>query len=52
VVDGFFEYTVGMLVVALNGNWQRLGDLAAKTVVVRAPNRSWNGAQARAAHPT
>jgi uncharacterized RDD family membrane protein YckC len=35
-VDGFFNYMVGILIVALTENWQRVGDLAARTVVVRA----------------
>jgi uncharacterized RDD family membrane protein YckC len=34
VVDGFFNFLVGALLVALTENWQRLGDLAARTVVV------------------
>ncbi len=33
-VDGFFNFLVGALLVALTENWQRLGDLAARTVVV------------------
>jgi uncharacterized RDD family membrane protein YckC len=35
-VDGFFNYMVGILIVALTENWQRVGDLAARTVVVMA----------------
>jgi uncharacterized RDD family membrane protein YckC len=35
VVDGFFNFLIGLLLVALTENWQRLGDLAARTVVVR-----------------
>jgi uncharacterized RDD family membrane protein YckC len=35
-VDGFFNYMVGILIVALTENWQRVGDLAARTLVVRA----------------
>jgi len=34
VVDGFFNFMVGVLLVALTENWQRVGDLAARTVVV------------------
>lgn len=37
-VDGFFNFMVGILLVALTENWQRLGDLAARTVVVRVPS--------------
>jgi uncharacterized RDD family membrane protein YckC len=44
-IDGFFNYMVGILIVALTENWQRVGDLAARTVVVmsgeirpRSPN--------------
>lgn len=33
-VDGFFNFLVGALLVALTDNWQRLGDLAARTIVV------------------
>jgi uncharacterized RDD family membrane protein YckC len=33
-VDGFFNFLVGALLVALTENWQRLGDLAARTIVV------------------
>lgn len=33
-VDGFFNFLVGVLLVALTDHWQRLGDLAARTVVV------------------
>lgn len=33
-VDGFFNFLVGALLVALTENWQRLGDLAARTVVL------------------
>ncbi len=33
-VDGFFNFLVGVLLVALTENWQRLGDLVARTIVV------------------
>jgi uncharacterized RDD family membrane protein YckC len=36
VVDGFFNFMVGLLVTALSENWQRVGDMAARTIVVRA----------------
>ena len=36
-VDGIFNFLVGLLLIALTENWQRLGDLAARTVVVRSP---------------
>jgi uncharacterized RDD family membrane protein YckC len=32
--DGFFNFLVGALLVALTESWQRLGDLAARTIVV------------------
>jgi uncharacterized RDD family membrane protein YckC len=35
-VDGFFYFLVGLLLVALTEHWQRVGDLVARTVVVRA----------------
>ena len=38
-VDGFFNFMVGIMVVALNENWQRVGDMAARTVVVRTGTR-------------
>lgn len=34
-VDGFFNFIVGIMVIALTENWQRVGDMAARTVVVR-----------------
>jgi uncharacterized RDD family membrane protein YckC len=34
LVDGFFSFLVGALLVALTENWQRLGDMAARTIVV------------------
>jgi uncharacterized RDD family membrane protein YckC len=33
-VDGFLNFLVGTMLVALTDNWQRLGDLAARTIVV------------------
>ncbi|TKJ38604.1 MAG: hypothetical protein CEE38_02565 [Planctomycetes bacterium B3_Pla] len=33
-VDGFFNFMVGVLLIALSENWQRVGDMAARTVVV------------------
>ena len=36
IVDGFFFYAVGAIVMCLNARRQRLGDLAAGTVVTRA----------------
>ena len=38
-VDGFFNFLVGVLLVALTENWQRLGDLAARTIVVADSKR-------------
>jgi len=35
-VDGFFNFTVGILVVAFTDDWQRVGDMAARTVVIRS----------------
>jgi uncharacterized RDD family membrane protein YckC len=37
LADGFFNFLVGILLVALTENWQRLGDMAARTVVIRSP---------------
>ncbi len=33
-IDGFFNFLVGALLVALTEHWQRLGDLAARTIVL------------------
>ena len=33
-VDGFFNFLVGIMFIALTEHWQRVGDLAARTVVV------------------
>jgi len=38
-IDGFFNFVVGIMVVALSENWQRVGDMAARTVVVDAKSR-------------
>jgi uncharacterized RDD family membrane protein YckC len=35
IVDGFFFYVVGMIVIAVTAKKQRVGDLAASTIVVR-----------------
>ncbi len=34
-VDGFFYYLVGLLLAAFTERWQRVGDMVARTVVVR-----------------
>jgi len=39
-VDGFFNFMIGVLVAALTEHWQRVGDLAARTVVVRHVRRA------------
>jgi uncharacterized RDD family membrane protein YckC len=36
-VDGFFNFLVGILLVAFTPEWQRVGDLAARTLVIRVP---------------
>jgi uncharacterized RDD family membrane protein YckC len=36
IVDGFFFYLVGVVVIAISKNQQRLGDMAGGTTVVRA----------------
>ncbi len=33
-VDGFFNFLVGVMLAALSHNWQRIGDMAARTIVV------------------
>jgi len=33
-IDGFFNFMVGIMVVALSEHWQRVGDMAARTIVV------------------
>jgi uncharacterized RDD family membrane protein YckC len=37
-VDGFFNFLVGILLVAFTPEWQRIGDLAARTLVIRVPD--------------
>jgi uncharacterized RDD family membrane protein YckC len=39
LIDGFFNYLVGILMVAYTPDWQRLGDMAARTIVVRGRPR-------------
>jgi uncharacterized RDD family membrane protein YckC len=36
-VDGFFNFMVGIMLIALTTNWQRVGDMAARTIVIRNP---------------
>ncbi|MBN3039977.1 MAG: RDD family protein [Candidatus Omnitrophica bacterium] len=38
-IDGFFSFMVGVLIVALSENWQRVGDMAARTIVVDTKRR-------------
>jgi uncharacterized RDD family membrane protein YckC len=48
MVDGFFNYLIGILMVAFTPQWQRLGDLAARTIVIRVGDRhSANGTNLR-----
>ena len=35
IVDGFFGFAVGILLVAYTARWQRLGDMAGQSIVVR-----------------
>ena len=35
IIDGFFVYMVGVGLIAFLNNWQRLGDKAANTIVIR-----------------
>ncbi len=41
-VDGFFNFMVGVMVAALSDNWQRVGDMAARTIVVDIKNNKYN----------
>lgn len=36
IVDGFFNFMVGIMIIALNKNWQRVGDMVAKSIVIKA----------------
>ena len=36
IVDGFFNFLVGIVLVAFTEHWQRVGDLAARTIVIDA----------------
>ncbi len=47
-VDGFLNFLVGAMLVALTENWQRLGDLAARTVVLVDEKREGTGRPAMA----
>jgi len=38
-LDGFFNFMVGILLVALTEHWQRVGDMAARTVVIDVRRR-------------
>lgn len=33
--DGFFNYLVGILLIAFTPEWQRIGDMASRTIVIR-----------------
>ncbi|NIS60529.1 MAG: RDD family protein, partial [Proteobacteria bacterium] len=33
-IDGFFNFMIGILLIGLTENWQRVGDMAARTVVI------------------
>ena len=35
IVDGFFNFMVGIIVIALNENCQRLGDMASRSIVIK-----------------
>ncbi len=39
LVDGFFSFLVGILLAALSEKWQRLGDMAAHTIVINVKKR-------------
>lgn len=39
LVDGFFNFLIGILMVAYTEDWQRLGDLAARTIVIHPAPR-------------
>ena len=43
IVDGFFFYLVGAIVVWVSKSKQRLGDMAAKTLVVKARSAAAEG---------
>jgi len=35
MVDGFYNFMVGILIVTFTKDWQRVGDMAARTIVIR-----------------
>jgi len=39
-VDGFFNFMVGILVIALSEHWQRIGDMASRTIVIDLRSRT------------
>lgn len=49
-IDGFFNFMVGIMVVALSENWQRVGDMAARTVVVLADSVHVQGSRSEDYH--
>ena len=36
-VDGFFNFMVCIILISLTENWQRVGDMVARTIVIRKP---------------
>ncbi len=50
-IDGLFNFLVGVMIVALTENWQRLGDMAARTIVVDVRRREGAGAVGEGLHP-
>lgn len=51
LADGFFNFLIGILMVAYTPDWQRLGDMAARTIVIRTPRGGWRGLRAPASIP-
>jgi uncharacterized RDD family membrane protein YckC len=45
LVDGFFNFLVGVLLIAFTPEWQRLGDLAARTIVIAVSRDATDSAQ-------
>ena len=38
-IDGFFNYLVGILIIAFTDNQQRVGDMAARTIVIKKQDK-------------
>ena len=40
IVDGFFNFLVGIMIIAFNENYQRIGDMASNSIVIMEKKKS------------